>query len=73
MIRKKPRNLFVTRLLKGKKNGGRSRTRIYDLHDVNGIGFVDSQRLAKQNSVKFRKLLNLMALFVLLYAVVAPC
>jgi hypothetical protein len=25
------------------KPGGRSRTRIYDLHDVNGIGFVDFQ------------------------------
>ena len=54
-------------------NGGRSRTRIYDLHDVNVIGFVDYQQLVEQNSVKFRKLLNLMALFVLLYAVVALC
>ena len=54
-------------------NGGRSRTRIYDLHDVNGIGFVDHQQFTKQNSVKLRKLRNFMALSVLLYAVVAPC
>jgi len=49
------------------------RTRIYDLHDVNWIVFVDSQRLTKQNSVKFRNSRNLMALSVRLYAVVAPC
>ena len=29
------------------KDGGCNRTRIYDLHDVNGIGFVDSQRLTE--------------------------
>ena len=39
----------------------------------NIIGFIDYQQLAEPNSVKFRKLRNLMAIFVLLYAVAAPC